>query len=82
MKKSLRLITAISFAATGLITVAVLPASGAAKAHKVVCYRLAANKVKSAKFNNHCPKRLDEVQAQAQADGVVEFDGFQQVGRH
>jgi phosphate transport system substrate-binding protein len=56
MKKSLRLITAISFAATGLITVAVLPASGAAKAHKVVCYRLAANKVKSAKFTNHCPK--------------------------
>jgi phosphate transport system substrate-binding protein len=56
MKKSLRLITAISFAATGLITVAILPASGAAKAHKVVCYRLAANKVKSAKFNNRCPK--------------------------
>jgi phosphate transport system substrate-binding protein len=56
MKKSLRLITAISFAVTGLIAVAVLPASGAAKAHKVVCYRLVNNKVKSAKFNNKCTK--------------------------
>ena len=56
MKKSLRLITAISFAATGLISVAILPASGAAKAHKVVCYRLVNNKVKSAKFNTKCPK--------------------------
>jgi phosphate transport system substrate-binding protein len=56
MKKSLRLVTAISFAVTGLITVAVLPASGAAKANKVVCYRLVNNKVKSAKFSNTCPK--------------------------
>src|ERR1700722_2918761 len=56
MKKSLRLVTAISFAVTGLITVAILPASGAAKAHKVVCYRLVNNKVKSAKFNNKCTK--------------------------
>ncbi len=54
MKKSLRLIMAISFAATGLLAVATLPASGAT--HKVVCYRLVNNKVKSAKFNNRCTK--------------------------
>lgn len=54
MKKSLRLIMAISFAATGLLAVATLPASGAT--HKVVCYRLVNNKVKSAKFNTRCPK--------------------------
>ncbi|MGB8179714.1 MAG: substrate-binding domain-containing protein [Acidimicrobiales bacterium] len=56
MKKSLRLITAISLAATGLIAVAILPAGAAAKAHKVVCYRLADNKVKSGSFNTTCPK--------------------------
>ncbi|MCU1362328.1 MAG: phosphate transporter, periplasmic phosphate-binding protein [Acidimicrobiaceae bacterium] len=55
MKKTLRLIAAASLAATGLITVAVLPASGA-RAHKVTCYRLVANKDKSAKFKGHCPK--------------------------
>ena len=54
MKKSLRLIAAISLAATGLITVAILP-SGAA-AHKVTCYRLVANKDKAGKFSGHCPK--------------------------
>jgi phosphate transport system substrate-binding protein len=54
MKKSLRLIAALSLAATGLITVAVLP-SGAA-AHKVTCYRLVANKDKAGKFSGHCPK--------------------------
>ena len=54
MKKSLRLIMAISFAATGLLAVATLPASGAT--HKVVCYRLVHNKVKSARFNNRCTK--------------------------
>ena len=54
MKKSLRLIMAMAFAATGLLTVATLPASGAT--HKVTCYRLVNNKVKSAKFNTRCPK--------------------------
>ena len=55
MKKTLRLIAALSLAATGLMAAAVLPASGAAT-HKVVCYRLVANKDKAARFNGHCPK--------------------------
>jgi phosphate transport system substrate-binding protein len=56
MKKTLRLIAAISLAAAGLTAAAVLPASGAAKTHKVVCYRLISNKVHSHKFNNRCAK--------------------------
>jgi phosphate transport system substrate-binding protein len=55
MKKSLRLIAAMSLAAAGLLTAAVVPASGAGAASKVVCYRLVSNKVKSAKFSGHCP---------------------------
>ena len=81
MKKSLRLITAISFAVTGLIAVAIVPA-GAAKAHKVVCYRLVNNKVKSAKFNNKCTKPWTKTKPKPKAPVDLESAGFEQVGRH
>jgi phosphate transport system substrate-binding protein len=54
MKKSLRLLAAVSLAVSGLITVAILPASGAAKSTKVTCYKKVGNAVKSAKFKGHC----------------------------
>jgi phosphate transport system substrate-binding protein len=47
MNKSLRSITAISIAAAGLISVATLPASAAAKAKKITCYELTATALKS-----------------------------------
>ena len=78
MKKSLRLIAAMSLAAAGLITVAILPASGAAASHKVVCYRLVANKVKSAKFSGHCPTGWSKTKPKTA--GGIELAGLEQVG--
>jgi phosphate transport system substrate-binding protein len=59
MKKSLRLIAALSLSATGLVAMAVLPASGAAKpkAKTVTCFQLtSSDSIKSGKFRNTCPK--------------------------
>jgi phosphate transport system substrate-binding protein len=58
MKKTLRSLAAISLAATGLLTVATLPASGAPKHHvmKVTCYRQTASGVKTGHFAKACPK--------------------------
>lgn len=53
MKKTLRSLAAISLAAAGLLTVATLPASGAAK--KVTCYRLEGSTVKTGHFAKACP---------------------------
>ena len=54
MKKSLRLLSAVALAVSGLITVAIFPASGAAKTKVVVCFKLRGSVVKSAKFKGHC----------------------------
>lgn len=57
MRNSLRLVTAISLAATGLLAVASLPA-GAAKAKtvkKVTCYELTTTALKTKSFAKACP---------------------------
>lgn len=59
MRNSLRLLTAVSLAATGLLAVASLPAS-AAKAKKppvkhVTCYELTSSALKSKSFARKCP---------------------------
>jgi len=57
MMKSLRLMSAIAIAATGLITVVTLPAGAATKAKTVTCYQLTTTKLKAAKFKTKaCPK--------------------------
>jgi phosphate transport system substrate-binding protein len=71
MKKSLRLLSAVALAVSGLITVAILPASGAAKTHKVVCYRLSGSTVKSAKFNGHCPKGWSKTKPKKPASSLM-----------
>jgi phosphate transport system substrate-binding protein len=56
MKKTLRALSAISLAATGLLTVATLPASGAAKAKKITCYELTTTALRTKTFTKACPK--------------------------
>jgi phosphate transport system substrate-binding protein len=56
MKKTLRALAAISLAATGLLTVATLPASGAAKAKKITCYELTNTALRTKTFTKVCPK--------------------------
>lgn len=56
MKKTLRALSAISLAATGLLTVATLPASGAAKAKKITCYELTNTALRTKTFTKTCPK--------------------------
>jgi phosphate transport system substrate-binding protein len=57
MKKTIRSLAAISLAAAGLLTVATLPASGAAKAKKITCYELTTTSIKSKKVvTKACPK--------------------------
>jgi len=57
MMKSLRLMSAIAIAATGLITVVALPASAAAKAKTITCYELTTKQLKTSKFKTKaCPK--------------------------
>ena len=56
MKKTLRALSAISLAATGLLTVATLPASGAAKAKKITCYELTNTALRTKTFTKVCPK--------------------------
>lgn len=59
MRNSLRLLTAVSLAATGLLAVATLPASGAAKAKPkvkhVTCYELTTTALKTKSFATKCP---------------------------
>ena len=71
MKKSLRLLAAVSLAVSGLITVAILPASGAAKSTKVVCYKLSGSAVKSAKFAGHCPKGWSKTKPKTAAPSLM-----------
>ncbi|MFY9783115.1 MAG: substrate-binding domain-containing protein [Acidimicrobiales bacterium] len=80
MNKSLRLIAAVSLAAAGLITVAVLPASGAAKTTKVVCYRLTNNKVRSEKFNGHCAKGWSKTKPKPKPPATTSLQGSNQPG--
>jgi phosphate transport system substrate-binding protein len=80
MKKSLRLIAAISLAAAGLTAAAVLPASGAAKTHKVVCYRLDSNKVKSHTFNNKCGKGWTKTKPKPKPPVVTSSQGTNSSG--
>jgi phosphate transport system substrate-binding protein len=57
MKKSLRSFAAISLAASGLLTVAILPASATAKAKKITCYELTTTALKSKTVTTKaCPK--------------------------
>jgi phosphate transport system substrate-binding protein len=56
MKKTLRSLTAVSIAAAGLLTVATLPASGAAKAKKITCYELTNTALRTKAFTKACPK--------------------------
>jgi phosphate transport system substrate-binding protein len=56
MFKSLRLISAIALAGAGLVTVATLPASAAAKPKLITCYKLTATQLKTTKFKTKtCP---------------------------
>jgi len=56
MKKTLRSLAAMSIAAAGLLTVATLPASGAAKAKKITCYELTNTALRKKTFTKVCPK--------------------------
>ncbi len=56
MRKSFRLITAVSLAATGLLAVATLPAGAAkAKVKHVTCYELTTTALKTKSFAKTCP---------------------------
>jgi phosphate transport system substrate-binding protein len=46
----------MSIAAAGLLTVATLPASGAAKAKKITCYELTTTALRTKTFTKVCPK--------------------------
>jgi phosphate transport system substrate-binding protein len=46
----------MSIAAAGLLTVATLPASGAAKAKKITCYELTTTALRTKTFTRVCPK--------------------------
>jgi phosphate transport system substrate-binding protein len=69
MKQSLRLLAAVSLAVSGLITVAILPASGAAT--KVTCYKLSGSTVKSAKFTGHCPSGWSKTKPKTKAPSLM-----------
>jgi phosphate transport system substrate-binding protein len=57
MKKTLRSLAAISLAATGLITVATLPASAAHQVKKITCYELTTTALKTEHVTTKaCPK--------------------------
>ena len=71
MKKSLRLLSAVALAVSGLITVAILPASGAAKTTKAVCYKLSGTAVKSAKFKGHCPAGWSKTKPKPKAPSLM-----------
>jgi len=71
MKKSLRLLSAVALAVSGLITVAILPASGAAKTKVVVCFKLRGSVVKSAKFKGHCATGWSKTKPKTPANSLM-----------
>ncbi|HEY1825205.1 MAG TPA: substrate-binding domain-containing protein [Acidimicrobiales bacterium] len=78
MKKSIRLIMAMSFAATGLLAVAIVPAGATAK--KVTCYRLVNNKLHSATFARVCHSPWSKAKPKPKPTAVTSVQGTNKSG--